>query len=218
METFFFISLGITFVLILLLVYHFKQRLATAEQKADTMFEIVNNIAQEMSGIKNTVVSLMTRPSIPFIHQQQSTIPLDQRFSEIIRANIQDEFEHALNADEDDDSDDSDSDLDDDDDDDDDEKIIVSDDEADADFSVQEIPIEIIDDCNVENASKCEAPLLIPNESATEIIELNSTENREYSKMSLSALKALVVEKGILEDPSKMKKTKLIELIEQHAA
>lgn len=51
-ETFFFISLGITFVLILLLVYHFKQRLNTIEQKSDTMFEIINNIVQEITSIK----------------------------------------------------------------------------------------------------------------------------------------------------------------------
>ena len=34
-ETFFFISLGITFMLILLLVYHFKQRLNAIEQKKE---------------------------------------------------------------------------------------------------------------------------------------------------------------------------------------
>lgn len=51
-ETFFFISLGITFVLILLLVYHFKQRLNSIEQKNDTMFEIINNIVTEITRIK----------------------------------------------------------------------------------------------------------------------------------------------------------------------
>ena len=51
-ETFFFISLGITFILILLLVYHFKQRLNTIEQKNDTMFEIINNIVKELNMVK----------------------------------------------------------------------------------------------------------------------------------------------------------------------
>jgi hypothetical protein len=53
-DTFFFISLGITFILILLLVFHFKQRIATLENKNDTMFEIINNIVQELSSIKNS--------------------------------------------------------------------------------------------------------------------------------------------------------------------
>lgn len=48
-ETFFFISLGITFVLILMLIYHFKQRITTLEQKNSKMFEIVNNIVKEMN-------------------------------------------------------------------------------------------------------------------------------------------------------------------------
>ena len=51
-ETFFFISLGITFMLILLLVYHFKQRLNAIEQKSNTMFEIINNIVSEITSIK----------------------------------------------------------------------------------------------------------------------------------------------------------------------
>lgn len=52
-ETFFFISLGITFVLILLLVYHFKQRIITIEQKSETMFEIINNIVKELTMVRN---------------------------------------------------------------------------------------------------------------------------------------------------------------------
>ena len=55
-ETFFFISLGITFVLILLLVYHFKQRMSTLEQKGDTMFEIINNMVQELTSVKRELV------------------------------------------------------------------------------------------------------------------------------------------------------------------
>lgn len=51
-ESFFMLSLGITFVLIVLLVYHFKQRLATMEKKCDTMFDIVQNLVKEMSLVK----------------------------------------------------------------------------------------------------------------------------------------------------------------------
>lgn len=55
-ETFFFISLGITFVLILLLVYHFKQRICTLEQKGNTMFEIVNGVVKELTNIKKLII------------------------------------------------------------------------------------------------------------------------------------------------------------------
>jgi len=53
-ETFFFLSLGITFVLVLLLVYHFKQRLTTLENKCDTVFEIISNVVKEMNNIKQS--------------------------------------------------------------------------------------------------------------------------------------------------------------------
>ncbi len=69
-ETFFFISLGITFVLILLLVYHFKERIANLEEKNNTMFDIVNNIFNELSILKQSL-----------IHKQYyeiSTMPVSQ--------------------------------------------------------------------------------------------------------------------------------------------
>ena len=67
METSFVISLGITFVLLLLLIYHFKQRLSVAENKQDTMFEIINNLAQELNNMKMNL-SLMNRPPTPYPH------------------------------------------------------------------------------------------------------------------------------------------------------
>ena len=56
-DTFFFISLGITFVLILLLVFHFKEQIVSLEHKNDTMFEIINNIVKEITYIKNAIFS-----------------------------------------------------------------------------------------------------------------------------------------------------------------
>lgn len=48
-ETFIFFSLAISFVLILLLVYHFKSRMAKLEEKTDTMVGIINDIAKELA-------------------------------------------------------------------------------------------------------------------------------------------------------------------------
>lgn len=61
-ETFFFLSLGITFVLILLLVYHFKQRVTTLEQKCDTMFDILNTMVKELNAVRNAQVMLQQFP------------------------------------------------------------------------------------------------------------------------------------------------------------
>jgi hypothetical protein len=55
LETFFFISLAITFVLIIMLVYHFKGRLTNVENKYDTMFGIMHNMVGELKSIKKEI-------------------------------------------------------------------------------------------------------------------------------------------------------------------
>jgi hypothetical protein len=67
-ETFFFLSLGITFVLILLLVYHFKQRLTTLENKCDTVYEIITNLVQEVSNIRNIQIEQFTNNNNGYIN------------------------------------------------------------------------------------------------------------------------------------------------------
>jgi hypothetical protein len=56
LETFFFISLAITFVLIIMLVYHFKGRLVSIEDRYHTMFEIVNSLVKEMKNLRDTMI------------------------------------------------------------------------------------------------------------------------------------------------------------------
>ena len=55
LETFFFISLAITFVLIIMLVYHFKGRLVSIEDRYHTIFEIVNSLVKEMKNLRDTM-------------------------------------------------------------------------------------------------------------------------------------------------------------------
>jgi len=54
-ETFFFISLGITILLVALLVYHFKQRVSSLEQKYESLFDIVSNVAKQLSNIQSAM-------------------------------------------------------------------------------------------------------------------------------------------------------------------
>ena len=90
METFFFLSLGITFVLILLLVYHFKQRLTTVEAKSDTMFEIMNTMVKEMGVIKTMASRAVAMPPPfsmpPMVGGRGGPIPIDQVFSQFGQA------------------------------------------------------------------------------------------------------------------------------------
>jgi hypothetical protein len=130
METFFFISLGITFVLILLLVYHFKQRLGAIEQKSDTMFEIVNTMVREMSLIKSMVISQMRENPV---HSTSYESPTNEAIVSEISLDgptiTRSEIVHAPNTLDDSDSEDLSDDDDSDDDESEDDKIVVSDDE-----------------------------------------------------------------------------------------
>jgi len=56
-ETFFFISLGITILLVALLVYHFKQRVSSLEQKYETLLNIVTGVVKQLSNIQTATES-----------------------------------------------------------------------------------------------------------------------------------------------------------------
>jgi hypothetical protein len=64
-ESFFFISLAITFVLIMMLVYHFKERLTILEKKTETIMDIMNGLFQDMNVIKGVCLQIpvTNRPS-----------------------------------------------------------------------------------------------------------------------------------------------------------
>ena len=86
----------------------------------------------------------------------------------------------------------------------------------DSDSDNDDAKIIVSDDENNEHDESTENNEVIDinTDSTCEIV----SETVDYNKMTLPVLKALVVEKGILEDASKMKKAKLVELIAQHSA
>jgi len=223
METSFVISLGITFVLLLLLIYHFKQRLSVTESKQDTMFEIINNLAQELNNMKMGL-SLMNRPSTPYPH---NIVGENISNGDI---NVFEQMEKLVNEDSDDeDSDDEDSDdedSDDEDSDDEDEKIIVSDEEdQDDNISVEEIrPSE-----NIENSAEelvidileniqtnTQEPESLDTSNSQEVDIVGETEPQDFSKMNLGALKTYIIQQGWVDDASKMKKAQILSLIQEH--
>jgi hypothetical protein len=134
-ETFFLISLGITFVLIMFLVYHFRQRLDSLDQKQGTMFEIINNIIKEITMIKQAV-SMNAMNSIPF---RQPSVPL-------FRASNLDQIKENDHVDEDslhpsDETSETNSDGVDTDDDDEEEEVDEDEDDEDDDIVIEKIPV-----------------------------------------------------------------------------
>jgi hypothetical protein len=127
METFFFLSLGITFVLILLLIYHFKQRITKTEEKVDMLFDIVQNLVKEVTEHRSEITNIMNRPSIissnyPFMTSSQTmNMVHDNTENDIIihdlgENDIIQNFDDVINITCDDDEDDEDDDDDGDDD------------------------------------------------------------------------------------------------------
>ena len=54
-ESLFLILFSVTFLFILLLVYHFKNKISTLEKKNETMFDILNNVVSELTNIKRSL-------------------------------------------------------------------------------------------------------------------------------------------------------------------
>ena len=209
METSFFFTLGITFLLILLLVYHFKQRIVANETKQDHMFELINNIVQEINNIK-TSVSLMNRPSTPYPHNLQNTFSAEEQYSqqnddEPQQESYEDNSDSEIDVSEIDVSEDDDSD-------DEDEKIIVSDND---DISVEEISV---DENFVENIVTDKVELV--EVELINVIKPTEEEAKkpDFNKMNLGNLKAYILEQGWVEDASKMKKAQILSLIQERAA
>jgi hypothetical protein len=246
-DTFFFISLGITFILILLLVFHFKQRVADLEEKTTTMFEIINNIVKELNSTKELCCLANTiRPS-------EEKIPIDLCCSPELSAGPKQE--KIIVSDAESESDDSESEYESESDDSEDESEEESDElpallsieqdlEVDED-NVKIITVEIGDTIEVgeiENTfenSEEEKPEEIVNLETSEELQVEKLETYEtketlaveepvvdlpavetskeiYRKMTLQALKGLVITKGLCSDPSKMKKTDLLKLLESN--
>ena len=203
METSFFISLGISFVLILLLVYHFKQRLSVAEGKLDTMFEIINNLAQELSNVKSVIVH-NNRPSTPFPHNMviRPNVPVDSVIMEGGKVEEGEDNSESEYDSDDEDSDDEDSD---------DEKIIVSDAE---DVDEDELSVDLVrTEYEISNEETVKTEL-VTDEEPVDVTQDISENVPDFLKMNLGDLRSYITEKGWIEDASKMKKAQIIKLIE----
>jgi len=202
MDTFFFLSLGIAFVLILLLVYHFKQRLTANETKCDTMFEIVNGLASEVNAMKGAVIS--SQQQLTQIRGGMASIPVPQghMFSNMSQVEqTQQEVEEIESDDEilDEETDeDSDSDSD-------------SESEGEEREGLELVGTQMmIHEDNEDNKI-----VVSDDEEDEEKNEENTlqTQSVDFAKMNVANLKTYVTEKGLVEDAKKMKKTEILELL-----
>ncbi len=252
LETLFFACLGITFVLIIMLVYHFKSRVLSLENKCDTMFEIINSMVNEIGQVRTVL---------------NHDVPINNEYHEITLNNIDtnnndrihyDESSDSLVTDDDEEdvTDDDDEDVTDDDDedvtdDDDDEDVTDDDNDNDDEISIDIDEVKVVNveingeiqteglhyeldettssqgdqipqmvDINIhveklENETNKDDSS-IANSSIATFSSVPKKGSSAYKRMNLTALKSLIIEKGLASDPSKMKKRDLITLLETH--
>ena len=186
-ESFLFFSLATTFVLILLLFYHFKGRLSSIEKKCDTLFEISQNLAAQ---IQNNSIS---SSKLVDIHTDNDIVNV-KKFEEINNLINEDDIEE-IEIDDDEyenESNESENGIKD-------ENEEVSDDEDSYDG----------DDSDTE--SDKEAFEETPNIEKIDIPTVNNDEI--YKKMPVAELRQLVITKGLSTQPSKLKKNELLDLL-----
>ena len=229
LEMFFFVSLAITFVLILFLVYHFRQKMTSMENRCDAMFDIINNIVKELNSRNNLVAhseipeNVLFKPDISYFEQQEMSklVVSDNEYD------TDDEAESNAESDEESDEESDDN-------------VIlpeIIDDESSVkviNMEIQEIDSEIIvndenqtdnideEDPDIHDGLDTESVNNIHVEKLETTLEnvVNDAPNVDmdmYRKMNLNALKALVIEKGYASDTAKMKKVELLKLLETSA-
>lgn len=236
LESMFFILFGITFLFILLLIYHFKNKISVLEKNVDTMFEILNNVVGDLTKLKS-----YEEPSdnlqYPVSGGFSEMTPLEQREIEIIETSDKEEDDEYEEDDEEEMSDDE-SEEEDSEDEESEEEEEDSEEETEEE-NVKTISVVLddkIDDSHIEVEEILEEPI---EEQETSVPELNEIEElnvekldteetqsleaqpkteelmENYKKMHIQNLKKLVVSKGLATDVSKMKKVELLGLLQQ---
>ena len=211
-ESFFLMSLGITFSLILILFYHFKERIRFIENKTDNLFSLIQDLAEELkkpnydklnSGSPYNVLNNENQSGSPFV----GNVALDQVLIGTDLKNFENNLEEVEMEEDVDNIDELSDFVESDIEEEDDEEVIEDDDEEE----------DIEDDDENENFEKITIPDIKIIKQDTETEETHESNKRiNFKKMHVGDLRAMIIEKGLCEDPSKMKKGELIELIKNH--
>ena len=230
-ETFFFISLAITFILIIMLVYHFKDRLKFLEQKNETMFEILNNIIKEMKNIKQQAFmgipdrQINMPPAQPVHHimdtgsdyegddsssessDEDSQQEIDEEFTSTSPENnfkkiiVEDILEEPQNV----------------------EKVDIIEESTSVENVAEIADTEHLEEINVDFDSigeegSFEGSVHTEEWPPSEVDEQDAPTEEfmklDYKKLDISVLRAMVSSRGLIEDAKKTKKSELIKMLQ----
>lgn len=239
LESFFFVTLGISCILLMMLIYHFKQRINKLENNNRMMFDVINNMVQELSILKNTIQGNgqpSSQADVPsqFNYPEEQYTKLDVTLSE----KDGEEYESESESEEwESDEEETDCDT---------QASIYSEDQELTD-TIKTVAVELedgIDDTVIDNDELPNEELVdkmdeivssgveldINETNMIHVNKLDESSNLEessvdtqsidkksvYKKMTVTSLKALVIEKGLNTDPSKLKKTELLQILDNN--
>jgi len=227
-ETFFFITLAITFILILLLVYHFKQRISSIEARGDKMIAALQDITDEINNMKRPPQTLAPYPvnlgndflPATMTHDLNEYEELDE-LDDLEEIQLKKEIEEEDDGDADDEEEDEDEeDEEDDEDDEEEEEEDEEDEEEDEDEDEDDEDDEDADEDEDEGVTKVIKVDNLNNdpveEESSKDLEKKEEQMEIYRKMTLTELRQHVITKGLTTNASKMKKGDLLALLENH--
>jgi len=222
-ETFFFISLAVTFLLLIALVYHFHQKFVSVEQRVNNVIEIINSVVKEMQNLKSSQQQQQQNccpvpPPLknPYVSSgecinisadsfiQTNNVSLGENIDLADKLELESDSDSEYDSDYESESDDEDSD----------EKIVVSDDEDEKEPIVLDNILELNEIAESKNDVVEEIHEVKEDLEISEFSEsISIISNTDFKKMDISQLRAIASAKGI--DSKKMKKADLLKLLEQ---
>lgn len=230
MDSVFYLGLIVTFVLIILLAYHFKQRVSVLEEKNHTMFEILNNVVKELNVIRMSQMQYVNMGETAGEDAIGGNANVD---------NIMYETREIAESDEDYDSEegsesesgsetgsesgsyteDDSSNV----------KLIQVKEEEMSVHDVPEVDTFEVTDYNILADADEDKVQELKEESALKVEKIDTpleesitqepedvTEDKDYSSYTLAQLKTMVISQGISTNPSKLKKSEVIALLEEN--
>jgi hypothetical protein len=198
------------------------------------MFELINNIVMELNnGNRVERGIIQSDPNILFYPAPEGHAPVNTDIEEMNDSDVEDDSEDEDSGDESDDeesseasSDDEESEYDVQDAGDENSVKVILFDQPDM-VEISEIPNDTNEVSDNENENDVATELLQTDarvvvekledkhlENNNEQTNQEDNANEVYRKMNIQALKALVITKGLCSDPSKMKKTELVKMLE----
>jgi hypothetical protein len=209
-ELIFMATLGTLFVLLALLIYHYKRQLSNLEGKYDTMFEIINSLVKEVYQCKNDLAVTASRIASPTLQSKTTPAFLLDNLMAAGMSNDDDLEDEEYDNDNDTYSEVNEYPS---------KQIYINTlmpEGNNISLDITEVtkvdePISIVEEVDVKPEPEQEQE---PQHESDN--EDDGDRRKPYSKMNLQELKQEVVYQGINVDVSKMKKQEIAQLLRNH--